>query len=196
MSAHQELYLKPRECEHRIAIDHVTMTWKSLISRSPAQLFMLLYCRRRKVGWGLESKQVNTCVHVEALLPISPLPQPLLCTHTHTHTQSKVTALCNEKSDWLQYNVESPLKKILEQKRDFEERIQPYMAKLAPPPGQWLSFCYCLPYQFMSAASVCSIPLETSQKSLQEQSWFLSNFFCWCMLFTKPLNHGTKLHTS
>ena len=57
-------------------------------------------------------------------------------THTHTHTQSKVTALCNEKSDWLQYNVDSPLTKILEQKRDFEERIQPYMAKLAPPPGQ------------------------------------------------------------
>ena len=45
---------------------------------------MLLYCRQRKVGWGLESKQMNTCVHVEALLPISPLPQPLLCTHTHT----------------------------------------------------------------------------------------------------------------
>ena len=42
-------------------------------------------------------------------------------------------------------------------------------------------------HQFMSAASVCSIHLETSQKSLQEQSlWFLSNFFCWCVLFTKP----------
>lgn len=48
------------------------------------------------------------------------------------YAQSKVTALCNEKSDWLEQNADSPLAKIVEHRRDFEERIQPHMAKLMP----------------------------------------------------------------
>ncbi len=47
--------------------------------------------------------------------------------------QSKVTALCNEKSTWLDSNPDSSLPSIQEQKRDFDHRLQPYLAKLAPP---------------------------------------------------------------
>lgn len=47
--------------------------------------------------------------------------------------QSKVTALCNEKSSWLELSTEASLTDIQEQTRDFQERFQPYLAKLNPP---------------------------------------------------------------
>lgn len=56
----------------------------------------------------------------------------IFISYSSMYAQSKVTALCNEKSDWLEQNADSPLAKIVEHRRDFEERIQPHMAKLMP----------------------------------------------------------------
>ena len=47
--------------------------------------------------------------------------------------RSKVNGLCNEKNDWLQNNQEVSSEDICQQTLDFEQRFQPYLAKLAPP---------------------------------------------------------------
>ncbi len=46
--------------------------------------------------------------------------------------RSKVTALCNETTDWLLHNLpgHTTLNKVLEQKTLFQERLQPYLTKL------------------------------------------------------------------
>ena len=51
--------------------------------------------------------------------------------------RSKVTALCNETTDWLLHNLpgSSTLSKVLEQKTNFEERLQPYLTKLRAQKG-------------------------------------------------------------
>ena len=48
--------------------------------------------------------------------------------------QSKVTALCNEKTDWLQRSIEAQSSKesILLQVEDFKQRFDPYFGKLDP----------------------------------------------------------------
>ena len=44
----------------------------------------------------------------------------------------KVTALCNEKSDWLnKVRRESTLDEVKQQIEDFEQKMEPYIAKLA-----------------------------------------------------------------
>ena len=47
--------------------------------------------------------------------------------------RSKVTALCNEKMDWLERKQkESTFEEIQQQNRDFEQRMEPFLAKLTP----------------------------------------------------------------
>lgn len=44
----------------------------------------------------------------------------------------KVTAICNEKSDWLsKVRRDSTIEEVQEQIEDFEQRMEPYLAKLA-----------------------------------------------------------------
>ena len=52
----------------------------------------------------------------------------------YTHVQSKVTGLCNEKTDWLQRSIEAQSSKesILLQVEDFKQRFDPYFGKLDP----------------------------------------------------------------
>lgn len=47
--------------------------------------------------------------------------------------KSKVTALCNEKSDWLDKRPikEMYLEDIEQQKEEFEQRMEPFLDKLA-----------------------------------------------------------------
>lgn len=152
----------------------------------PAFYAFVLQAVKSRVGPGIK---VNGYVCIYTLSPISPLPQPLLCTHTH----SPRWLLCAMKS-----RTGCSTMLTLNSKRSSSKR-ETLRNGSNPTWPNWHRHqdSDCLPYQFMSAASVCSISLETSQKSLQEQFlWFLSDFFCWCMLFTKPLNHRTKLHTS
>lgn len=46
--------------------------------------------------------------------------------------RSKVTALCNETTDWLLHNLpgNTTFSKVLEQKTQFQDRLQPYLTKL------------------------------------------------------------------
>lgn len=46
--------------------------------------------------------------------------------------KQKVTALCNEKTAWLEHNREVALSSIQEQVVNFNERYQPHLAKLTP----------------------------------------------------------------
>ncbi len=46
--------------------------------------------------------------------------------------KSKVTALCNEKSDWLnRKRRDSSLDEVQQQIEDFEQKMEPYITKLA-----------------------------------------------------------------
>lgn len=47
--------------------------------------------------------------------------------------KSKVTALCNEKSNWLDGHPQALLAEVEDQKRDFDQRMEPYLSKLKPP---------------------------------------------------------------
>ena len=57
-----------------------------------------------------------------------------ICIHIHTHiiqySQSKVTSLCNEKTEWLDKNLEANESEIIEQIEDFNERYQTHLSKL------------------------------------------------------------------
>ena len=45
--------------------------------------------------------------------------------------KSKVTAICNEKSDWLnKKRRDSTLDDVQQQIEDFEQKMEPYIAKL------------------------------------------------------------------
>jgi hypothetical protein len=44
--------------------------------------------------------------------------------------KQKVTALCNEKTAWLEHNGEATLSSIEEQMANFSERYQPHLNKL------------------------------------------------------------------
>lgn len=46
--------------------------------------------------------------------------------------RQKVTLLCNEKTAWLEHNLEATLTSIEEQVANFNERFQPHLAKLTP----------------------------------------------------------------
>ena len=46
--------------------------------------------------------------------------------------KQKVTALCNEKTAWLEHNMEANLNSIQEQVLNFEQRFQPHLAKITP----------------------------------------------------------------
>ena len=46
--------------------------------------------------------------------------------------QTKVTAACNEKLEWLDKTPDATLAEIEEQKRDFSQRMEPHLAKLLP----------------------------------------------------------------
>ena len=46
--------------------------------------------------------------------------------------RQKVTLLCNEKTAWLEHNLEAALTSIEEQVSNFKERFQPHLAKLTP----------------------------------------------------------------
>lgn len=46
--------------------------------------------------------------------------------------QAKVTALCNEKNNWLEKNTETLANSVTAEHRDFSERMEPFMTKLAP----------------------------------------------------------------
>ena len=47
--------------------------------------------------------------------------------------KSKVTSLCNEKTDWLEKRgvTDTSVEDICQQKEDFKQRIEPFMGKLA-----------------------------------------------------------------
>ena len=46
--------------------------------------------------------------------------------------QTKVTAACNEKLEWLEKMPDATLAEIEEQRSDFCQRMEPHLAKLAP----------------------------------------------------------------
>jgi ankyrin repeat protein len=46
--------------------------------------------------------------------------------------KSKVTALCNEKMDWVDRDIDYTKEEISSQLTDFEERYQPHLTKLDP----------------------------------------------------------------
>lgn len=46
--------------------------------------------------------------------------------------RQKVTALCNEKTAWLEHNYDATLSSIQEQVANFDERLEPHLAKLTP----------------------------------------------------------------
>ena len=48
--------------------------------------------------------------------------------------RSKVNSLCNDKTDWLQYNGDATNETFQQQLSDFEARFEPYLTKLTPPP--------------------------------------------------------------
>ena len=45
--------------------------------------------------------------------------------------QTKVTAACNEKLEWLEKMPDAMLAEIEEQRRDFCQRMEPHLAKVA-----------------------------------------------------------------
>ena len=85
MSAHQELYLKPRECKHRVAIDHVTMTWKLLNFQVPRPAFyvFVLQAAKSRVGPGIKANEYM-CTRWGTITHFS--PPTTIVMHTHTHT--------------------------------------------------------------------------------------------------------------
>lgn len=46
--------------------------------------------------------------------------------------KQKVTALCNEKTAWLEHNRDAALSSIQEQVDNFNDRYQPHLEKLNP----------------------------------------------------------------
>lgn len=69
--------------------------------------------------------------HTRVKTPVSNLAKSMLL--LSLSLQSKVTALCNEKSLWRDTNQDPSLASIQEQRRDFHQRFQPYLDKLTPP---------------------------------------------------------------
>ncbi len=47
--------------------------------------------------------------------------------------RSKVNSLCNDKTDWLQYNQDATNDSLQQQLSDFKLHFEPYLTKLTPP---------------------------------------------------------------